>query len=129
MKIVSAEYTVSVPPGKYWLGDPCYSVPEPLWIDLLTSCDFFERPIGKVTTDTGETYEVLALRTKFGDGVYHDQYGNEFPVDAGLIGLTPVGLARFIPFGSTLVEFHEETNCFGVDGFLTFGNHGITTGD
>jgi len=129
MRIVSAEYVVSVRPGKYWLGDPCYSVPDSLWESLLASCRFFEHPVGEVTTDAGDTYKVLAFRTKFGDGVYEDQDGNEFPVDAGLIGLIPVGLAKEKPFGSTLVEFKGETKCFKSDGVLTFGKYAINTGD
>jgi len=129
MRIVSAEYVVSVPPGKYWLGDPCYSVPDSLWEDLLASCRFFEHPVGEVTTDAGDTHKVLAFRTKFGDGVYRDQNWNEFPVDAGLIGLVPVGLGKEKPFGSTLVEFKRETRCLGVDGVLHFGDYEINTGD
>jgi hypothetical protein len=129
MKIVSAEYTVSVPPGKYWLGDPCYSVPDSLWGDLLASCMFFQHPIGEVTTEAGETHKVLAFRTKFGDGVYEDQDGHEFPVDAGLIGLTPVGLSVEQPFGSMLVEYKWDTSCFEIDGVLHFGDCEINTGD
>jgi hypothetical protein len=129
MKILSVESVVSVQPGKYWLGDPCYSVPDSLWGDLLNSCEFFEQPIGKVTTEAGETYEVLAFGTKHGDGNYQDQDGHQFPVDAGLIGLTPVGLARLIPFGSLLVEFQVETECSEDDGVLRFGNYEINTRD
>lgn len=129
MRIVSAEYVVSVPAGKYWLGDPCYSVPHSLWADLLTSCEFFEYPVGKVTTESGETYQVLAFGTKYGDGCYQDQHGHEFPVDAGLIGLTPVGLAQDAPFGSLLVEFEVETKCSTFEGVLKFGRYEINTGD
>jgi len=127
MKISS--YVVSVPPGKYWLGDPCYSVPDSLWAELLNSCEFFERPVGKVTTEAGETFQVLAFGTKYGDGTYQDQHGHDFPVDAGLIGLTPVGMARGEPFGSLLVEFKVETECSEDDGVLCFGNYEINTRD
>ena len=126
MYILAADYTVKVPPGKYWLGDPCYSVPSELWCPLLDSCETFDRPIGTVTKD-GQEYQVLAFGTAYGDGVYRDQFDNSFPVDAGLIGLTPVGLADGEPFGSTLVEFKEDTECSCYEGILQFGPHTINT--
>jgi len=126
MYVMAADYTVKVPAGKYWLGDPCYSVPENLWSPLLDSCEIFNLPIGKVTKN-GQEYEVLAFGTAYGDGCYTDQDGHSFPVDAGLIGLTPAGLADDQPFGSLLVEFTEETKCSCCDGVLKFGTYTINT--
>lgn len=126
MYILAADYTVKVPAGKYWLGDPCYSVPNDLWMPLLNSCEIFEKPIGTVTKD-GQKYQVLAFGTAYGDGCYRDQFNNSFPVDAGLIGLTPAGLTDGHPFGSTLVEFAEDTECFCYEGILQFGPHTINT--
>jgi hypothetical protein len=128
MYILTADYTVKVPAGKYWLGDPCYSVPSELWGPLLDSCETFNLPIGAVTKD-GQKYQVLAFGTAYGDGCYRDQFDNSFPVDAGLIGLTPVGLADDHPFGSTLVEFAEDTECLCYEGILQFGPHTINTKD
>jgi hypothetical protein len=122
-------HTVSVPAGKYWLGDPCYAVPDHLWHDLLDSSYCFENPIGKVKADDGKVHRVLAFGTAYGDGVYADQFGNQFPVDAGLIGLTPVGLAEGVPFGATLVEFTYETVCMAQDGVMQFGKYKINTRD
>ncbi len=128
MRVINADYEVTVPAGKYWLCDPCYAVPSDLWMDLLNSCEFFERPIGKVEAD-GEVYQVLGFGTAYGDGLYHDQFNNAFPVDAGLIGLTPVGLSKDEPFGALLVEFTDETTCSCYEGVLKFGKHEINTGD
>ena len=128
MRVITADYEVMVPAGKYWLCDPCYAVPSDLWMDLLNSCEFFERPIGKVEAD-GEVYQVLGFGTAYGDGLYHDQFNNAFPVDAGLIGLTPVGLSKDEPFGALLVEFTDETTCSCYEGVLKFGKHEINTGD
>lgn len=125
MRISNVTYEVTVPAGKYWLGDPCYAVPSELWMDLLNSCQIFEYPIGKVKTE--KVFEVLAFGTAHGDGCYEDQWGNSFPVDAGLIGLTPVELAEGEPFGCTLVDFPTETICSSHEGVLTFGDHEIDT--
>jgi hypothetical protein len=129
MKLITADYEVKVPAGKYWLSDPCYAVPSDLWMDLLNSSKFFDYPIGVVKATDGEEYSVLAFGTAYGDGGYYDQFGNEFSVDAGLIGLTPVGLAKDNPLGALLVEFTEETTCSCYGGVLKFGAHEINTGD
>jgi len=33
--------------------------------------------------------------TAHGDGTYNDQFGNEYPVDAGLIGIMPIEMCDF----------------------------------
>jgi len=127
--ILPAGEYVSVPAGRYWLCDPCYAVPSNLWNDLLDSNNCFDNPVGKVKASDGNIYHVLAFGTAYGDGVYADQFGNQFPVDAGLIGLTPVGLAESVPFGATLVEFTHDTTCWGHAGVMDFGKHKINTRD
>jgi len=129
MRVTKAEFEVMVPAGKYWLCDPCYAVPSERRMDLLNSCKFFEYPVGVVKANDDKNYSVLGFGTAYGDGVYHDQFGNSFPVDAGLIGLTPVGLYEGEPFGAVLVEFTEETSCWCYEGVLNFGEHRINTGD
>ena len=132
MKVLSDMSTlkVSIPAGKYWLGDPCYAVPQDLWMDLLNSCEFFtENPVGTVTGSDGGKYHVLGFGTAYGDGCYADQFGNEYPVDAGLIGLVPVGLVESYPQGCRLVEFTEDTLCTWFDGAMKFGGYRINTRD
>ena len=125
MKIVDTTHKVIVPAGEYWLGDPCYAVPDDLWDALLHSSDFFmDKPIGTV-----DGFNVLAFGTAYGDGVYLDQHDNEYPVDAGLIGLTPVKLAVGIPFGSHRVTFYRDTECTGHEGVMRFGDYKINTRD
>ena len=65
-------------------GDPCYAVPDQFWMDLLGSCDFFSDTLeGNVNGFT-----VYSAGTMYGDGTYSDNKGRQFPVDAGMIGLT-----------------------------------------
>jgi hypothetical protein len=128
MYTIAADFTVEVPAGKYWLCDPCYAVDSELWDALLDSCAVFDLPVGTVKKN-GQKYQVLGFRTAYGDGVYRDQAGNSFPVDAGLIGLTPVELTDGHPFGATLVEFKTDTECSCSNGVLRFGTHTINTKD
>ena len=119
---------VIVPAGKYWLCDPCYAVPENLWMQLLNSCDFFNAPVGTVTDSRGGVHHVLGFCTAYGDGCYVDQHGNTYPVDAGLIGLVPVELGEPGGFG-TLVEFKTDTICINHSGKMQFGGYKINTRD
>lgn len=129
MQVTPVAWYVEVPPGTYFLGDPCYAVPQEHWMPLLESCDFFNgSPVG-----IANGVQVLAFETACGDGTYYDRQGNAFGVDAGLIGLTPIELARQRIDRPTLeglglvVTFTKTTRCTSSQGFLHFGPHRIAT--
>lgn len=130
MKITKAHYEVSVPAGRYFLGDPCYTVPSTLWGKLLESCDYFDQPIGKVNG-----HKVLAFRTAHGDGLYTDQNDHQYPVDAGLIGLVPEALVDTEKLSNyrlnvgKWVDVPHYMVCTGSDGLMEFGNTTINTQD
>ena len=117
-------YEVRVEAGTYFLGDPCYAVPESLWMPLLESCNYYQdSPVGTVKKN-GQTYEVLAFGTAYGDGVYQDNQGHSYPVDAGLIGLTPIELVEGIPRPDLgrVVTFERNFICVGEEGMMHFGS-------
>lgn len=123
--------SVIVKPGKYFLADPCYGVPNDLWSTLLDSCEFFTEPVGKVTRD-GVEYEVLGFSTAYGDGCYRGSDGFSYGVDAGLIGLVPEALCTDSDFTDSLgtwVTFTEPTECTNSGGNMTFGDITINTDD
>lgn len=114
---------VIVPAGTYMLGDPCYFVPRKDWMELLKSSDYFNSPVG-VTNGN----QVFAFNTAHGDGIYSDNLGNCYPVDAGLIGLTPFDYTTDTSERlGNLVTFAEYTICSCEDGVLTFGDIVINT--
>jgi len=110
-----------VPAGKYWLCDPCYACPKERWHELLESSDYFSQA-GHL-----DGVAVYGFSTAYGDGVYVGSDGEEYPVDAGLIGLTPIVLCEEKPFGATFVEFHSPTLCRDDGGVLHFGSITIDT--
>lgn len=113
---------VIVPAGTYWLGDPCYACPKALWSDLLDRSNCFAEPMGTVAG-----HNVYAFGTAHGDGTYLDREGNEYPVDAGLIGLTPVSLSIPEPSGCHKITFNKDVECYSLDGVLYFGHVQIDT--
>jgi len=113
---------VTIQAGKYYLGDPCYSLNES-WGNILEQTDYFKTPL--VTIDG---FEILAFKTAHGDGEYPSNAGRKFSVDSGLIGLVPVELADDKePFSTMIVEFNEPTLCKRVKGKLYFGKIVIDT--
>jgi len=111
-----------VPAGDYWLGDPCYCFDDS-WVDLLNESDFFEKS-ALIQRPNGL---VLAFSTAYGDGVYNDQFGNLYGVDAGLLGLVTAGLEDRNPYGGHLIHFDENTECTNDKGNMTFGKYQIKT--
>ena len=117
---------VIVPKGSYVIGDPCYAVPDKDWDGLLQSCNYFNSPIGYVK-DGLQKFPVLAFNTKWGDGSYRGTDGNEYPVDAGLIGLVPVEIVEDLS-DHKVVNFSKDTLCMDDgSGKLKFGHITIDT--
>lgn len=73
------------PSGKYYIGDPCYVVSDDNWHNLLEETDYFRNE-----EQSYRGFRILAGDTAYGDGTYSDNYGREYPVDAGLIGIMPI---------------------------------------
>jgi hypothetical protein len=78
-----------LPAGRYAVGDPCYHVPDDLWMEYLeagTEGDTLYDVDGK-TIQLSDGRLVAAHGTAFGDGVYKGTDGFEYGVDAGLLGV------------------------------------------
>ena len=78
-------------PGQYYVGDLCY-VLEDRWDEVCNIiCQINENNSlkeGEFSLPDGTKFAVYS--TKWGDGVYRDQLGKEYPVDAGIIGCVAV---------------------------------------
>jgi hypothetical protein len=122
--------------GTYWVGDPCYIVPDRLWMPWLEAAWENTEPNTVTILDARvEGRRVVASGTAYGDGVYFDQDGREYPVDAGLIGAVHAGFwpehaaAKVEHLGMNLVEFPEPFHVGFEDGDIVIGHLRIPTGD
>ena len=70
--------------GKYYIGDLCYVMHEK-WTEFCHSTDN-EGTLQKLSDNRSFWWH----STAYGDGNFNDQLGNEYPVDAGLIGIINV---------------------------------------
>lgn len=116
--------------GKYYVGDLCY-VMHDKW-DA-----FCEQTIVGHDVLDGEFVvggvNVATYCTKYGDGVYTDKEGRQYPVDAGLIGcinvedIAPTELEN-LHLGN-VIEFAKPFNACSRNGVIYFGEVEIDTGD
>lgn len=122
------EFTGIVPAGTYVLGDPCYTVPNDQWDDLLDANDMFETPLVEF-----DGHVIVGFSTAYGDGTYPDNFGNDYYVDAGLIGLVPLdfdGGNYPAKEGMSVVTFTEPTKVWtDGEGRMKFGEYEIDTSD
>lgn len=120
---------MNVKPGSYYLGDPCYVFKsQDRWIELLESSNYF-----KGTTEGKlDGYTVYAMGTAHGDGVYEDQFGNEYAVDSGLLGLVPLEICDIECADSAVrlgnvIEIEGGAIIGSNEGVLTLGEYMIDT--
>ena len=123
---------VVVPAGRYFLGDPCYAVPDAFWEHFGASNDWWQK--GPIAEYNG--MKVLGFGTAFGDGEYLGTNGHHYPVDSGMIGLVPEKLALMalgklgkesVDHLGSWIEFQMNTLCSVDDGVMTFGSVTINT--
>jgi len=121
--------SVTMPAGLYWLGDPCYSVPDDRWMEWLEAAEYDRQPYPRYLLAELDGHPVLGIGTAWGDGAYSGSDGNLYPVDAGLLGITPVEVVTEQPFGSQLVNFPKDFECSYDNGNIILGHIVIETGE
>lgn len=121
--------SITMPAGTYWVGDPCYSVPDDRWMEWLQAARYDQPESRRFLLAELDGYPVMAIGTAHGDGQYPGTDGFDYPVDAGLIGLVPYELVREEPFGARLHTFDSPFTCTyeQEDGVIVLGDIEIRT--
>lgn len=122
---------MTMPAGKYLVGDLCY-VMHPEWDD---ACDLFFAGRDDHGCNQGEFQlpdgrRFASYNTKYGDGTYTDQFGNNYPVDAGLIGCIRVDDVNDPDAWLEGMHVHEFTSPFEVyyeNGTIHVGHIAVDT--
>lgn len=118
-----------MPAGKYFVGDLCY-VMHNEWDE---ACNLMFDPMngdgsdGTFTLKDGRRFAIFG--TAYGDGVYDDQEGREYPVDSGSIGCIKVeDLTEEIdPELGHVIDFPNDFYVKKNGGELIFGRVWIDT--
>jgi len=123
--------------GKYYVGDLCYVMTNAEWDELLDlTCEGPRINDGEFRLKDGRRF--ASYSTMYGDGCYTDQHGNEYGVDAGLIGCIRIeDISAEKLDGISLGAVHEFDTDFvtgggrgsvGWAGTIQFGRVAIETG-
>jgi hypothetical protein len=106
--------------GRYYVGDLCYVMDDKEWDEFCNITIKGNNSIdGEFEMADGRKFATYS--TAYGDGVYRDQYNNEYSVDAGLIGCIRVEDIR--------ADKYEDIESLGVihefkTDFMTAGGRG-----
>lgn len=124
--------------GAYYIGDPCYVYnnehpqADSLWREF---CDKFyelEKKASAVINVDGADFFVGD--TSYGDGTYIDNYGREYGVDSGTIGITLAEIKEKEYFdkmtsesGGHFIAFEKDFEAEINNGIFIFGHIKINT--
>lgn len=117
-----------MPAGTYYVGDLCYVMDDTEWADFCKATIHGHTVLdGERVMSDGRLF--ASYGTAYGDGVYRDEQGREYPVDAGLIGCINVAdIKQEIRKGSGhLIDFHQGFGTGYSNGVIHFGNIRIDT--
>ncbi len=112
--------------GTYYIGDPCYVVANNKWYKLLIKTNYL---------GDGEfiyrKQQCFSAGTAWGDGKYDDNYGREYFVDAGLIGIMTITALdkNKEGKGGQIITFEKDFDVQAARGIFYFGNITINTRD
>ena len=125
--------SMTMPAGQYYVGDLCY-VMHDAWTEVCdlmfpSAAETFGMADGVMTLKDGRKFAVFS--TAYGDGVYGDQYGHDYPVDAGSIGCIRVedikDATADLGLGA-IIDFEQDFDVYSDGENLTFGHIVIPTG-
>lgn len=111
---------MTMPAGRYYIGDLCYVMTDEEWDEFCSITIKGNQCIdGEFTFKDGRRFATYG--TKWGDGLYFDQYGREYSVDAGLIGCIKLDDIKAEKYDN--IEDLGNVTDWGVD-FITSGGRG-----
>lgn len=119
--------SITMPAGEYYVGDPCYAVDDhDRWMKWLEDADYMSNPRYLLADLDGQP--ALGIGTAFGDGTYLGSDGNEYGVDAGLLGVVPVEVAEDNALHAMQrVTFDQPFECSYDEGTINLGHIQIDT--
>jgi hypothetical protein len=111
----------------FWVGDLGYVMGD-VWdevCDLLFPAHSEMGVYGKHKLKDGREFVIFS--TYYGDGLYYDQFGRSYPVDAGVIGAIRLLDIRDLPIRPDLGNLHNLSasdvfeNSYSEDGTIVIG--------
>ena len=91
--------------GVYYIGDPCYIMNRDTWSDF---CNLVFKNLFDQDEPKFKDQLFFMTNPKYGDGTYYDNYGKEYFVDSGCIGIFPEELIEKEAVGGHIVIFDKD---------------------
>jgi hypothetical protein len=110
-------HTYTAPAGSYYIGDLCYALGDDVYDKVFGDVGGYDA--GLYTNKTTGGF-FLVSGTAYGDGLYRGSDYKEFAVDAGIIGIAPMSLAKKGTEGGHVYTFKEPVKCRFGDGVFRF---------
>lgn len=73
----------------FYIGDICYVLDDNIYHGIWGKADYKDGAY-----ETPEGYKFAVVGTEYGDGCYYGLFGDEYGVDAGVIGIVPLELCN-----------------------------------
>lgn len=131
-RIGGVEIENILPAGEYTISDPCYIIGREKYDRLLeeTQCWHLNGGDQRIFTDSATGLRYAIVGTAWGDGVYQDNLGNEYGVDAGCIACVPKSMCDMTPDRYAITRLFEtevEVDYEHHGGVIVFGDIRIMT--
>ncbi|MBR6982173.1 MAG: hypothetical protein IKH75_01345 [Ruminococcus sp.] len=101
----------------FYIGDICYALCDEIYYGIWNKVHHFDDGCFEVP-EKGYSFGVGS--TAYGDGLYTDEEGNQYGVDAGVIGIVPLELCDKGTSGGTVVETPGDAMFYAFEGKFKF---------
>ena len=129
---------ITLPPGTYFVGDPCYYVRGQNWGAFCDALHSQEKETGRsrqniydisLNPNSETPTRIIAMSTQYGDGYYPGSCGNSYSVDSGLLAIIPADSKDiFDKYTGIAHKFSEPVTISRTkEGTLNFGKISINT--
>ena len=106
-KVPGAQEWFHVPAGTYYVGDLCYEMKDELYDDIWGKKFGYAEGLYRRKSDGA----VFGMFGTGGDGAWKDDYGKEYTVDAGILGVASVALCKGEETDN-YEDFNNTTECW-----------------
>jgi hypothetical protein len=117
-------HIVHFPRGEYWIGDLCYVLGD-RWDEVCEHICSEDWNDGLINLDGG--LQAACFGTAYGDGIYEDNWGNSYGVDAGIIGCVLTSAVKPDRRLGHVHKFPTSFDAFYQDGKIHFGHVVVDT--
>jgi hypothetical protein len=107
----------TVPAGTYYIGDLCYALGDDVYERIFGGIGGYDDGLYVNNKNPNEFF--MTAGTSFGDGLYAGSDGNDYAVDAGIIGITPMFSEKDC-MGGHIHTFNTPVRCSMKNGRFRF---------